>query len=118
MDFRYWPKFLPIVGALALGAVLIPVARADDDVKTVKLTIKDHKLTPERIELPSGSKAELTVTNEGPGTEEFESAALRIEKLIPMGKSITVKIGPLRSGTYDLIGDFHADTCKGTLVVP
>jgi hypothetical protein len=117
MDFRHPRSLGPGALLLVICGLLAAPARADDDLKVVKLTIKDHKLVPDRIELPSGSKAELTVTNEGPGTEEFESAALRIEKLIPMGKSITVKIGPLRSGTYDLTGDFHADSCKGTLVV-
>jgi hypothetical protein len=84
----------------------------------VAIQIKDHKMTPERIELPAGSKAELVVTNADADTEEFESKSLRIEKLVPPGRSLTFKIGPLRSGSYDLFGDFHAETCKGTIVVP
>ena len=93
------------------------VAQADE-LRKIDVQIKDHHFVPDRIELPAGSKVELVVTNADADTEEFESKSLKIEKLVPAGKTLSFKIGPLRSGTYDLFGEFHAETCKGTIVVP
>ncbi len=81
------------------------------------LRIKDHKLIPEKLTFPKGERIELTVINEGPGTEEIESNTMRIEKIIPEGKSVTLKIGPLKPGTYEIFGEFHMATCTGTVVV-
>jgi hypothetical protein len=81
------------------------------------LTIKDHRFTPEHLTLAAGEAAELVVKNQGDDTEELESRGLRLEKLVPAGQSITVRIGPLKAGAYDLFGDFHAATCKAELVV-
>ena len=104
-----------------LGAVVVAAAsfagsaRADD--AAVQLQIKDHALVPAKLSVAHGRRFELVVTNAGPGTEEIESKGLRIEKIIPEGQSVTIRLGPLKPGTYDLFGDFHLDTCVGTLVV-
>jgi len=112
-----FPKFI-LIGTVSLMSLMPHVARADDGLQAVQLQIQDHHFSPAQLTLPAGSKAELTVTNLGPGTEELESRSLRIEKLIPAGKTISIKIGPLKSGTYDLFGDFHPETCKSELIVP
>jgi hypothetical protein len=82
-----------------------------------ELHIKDHKLVPDKLTFPRGERVELVVHNDGPGTEEIESKSMRIEKIIPEGKSVTLKIGPLKPGTYDLFGEFNMATCTGTVVV-
>jgi len=100
---------------LALAGVLLSgMAQADD---LPRLTIKDHKFQPERLEVPAGVKFRLTVRNDDPTAEEFESFELNREKVVPPGKEIPVFLGPLESGRqYPFFGDFHRDTAKGVLV--
>jgi hypothetical protein len=99
---------------MVVASIWASAAHADD--APVKLQIKDHKLVPDKLTVAHGKRFELEVTNAGPGAEEIESKALRIEKIIPEGQSVTIRLGPLKAGTYDLFGDFHLDTCVGTLV--
>jgi plastocyanin len=84
----------------------------------LEIAIRDHKFVPAQLTAPAGEVVELVVTNEGPGSEEFESKALRVERIIAQGKTVTLRVGPLKPGTYDLFGEFHMDTCLGTLTVP
>lgn len=84
----------------------------------LKVVIKDHKFSPDRLTAPRGEAFEIEVVNEGPGAEEFESAGMRLEKIIPEGKSAVLRVAPLKSGTYDMFGEFHLTTCTGTVVVP
>src|SRR5688572_27071295 len=100
--------------ASLLGALAISSSSLAAPAFTVR--IKDHKLIPDKLTFPKGERIELTVINEGPGTEEFESNSMRIEKIIPEGKSVTLKIGPFKPGTYEMFGEFNMATCTGSVV--
>jgi hypothetical protein len=106
-----------------LAAVLCPglmllafvsAARAADEPFT--LTLKDHRFEPTVIEIPAGKKVKLVVRNLDTTPEEFDSAALNREKVIAGGGEGTIWIGPLDAGTYDFIGEYHADTAKGQVI--
>jgi hypothetical protein len=79
-------------------------ANAED---TFELTIKDHKYTPEVLNVKANEKFKIKVKNEDSTSEEFESRSLVIEKFIGPKNSATVILGPLKPGTYDFFGDFH-----------
>jgi plastocyanin len=83
----------------------------------VTLVAKDGKFEPETLEVSKDTKIEILVKNEGSDAEEFESQELHREKIIPPGKSVRIKIGPLKEGTYNFYGDFHQETAKGKIVV-
>lgn len=85
--------------------------------REVTLTCKDGVFTPNTIEMTAGEKIDLMVQNEGKTAEEFESIELNREKVIPPGRTIKIKIGPLAPGTYGFYGEFHSDTAKGKIVV-
>ncbi len=106
------PRLIP-------SATIVLFAFASEALATPAFTlrIKDHKLIPNKLTFPKGERVELTVINEGPGTEEIESNTMRIEKIIPEGKSVTLRIGPLKPGTYEIFGEFNMATCTGTVVV-
>ncbi|HEX6959040.1 MAG TPA: cupredoxin domain-containing protein [Ferrovibrio sp.] len=80
------------------------------------LTIKDHKFDPATLQVPAGKRFELVVKNADATPEEFESKSLRREKIIKGGDQATIKLGPLKPGTYDFFGEFHEDTAKGNIV--
>ena len=106
-----------LAAAFVLSAVFLapPVtARADDE--PIILTIKDHRFTPEIVEVPAGKKIKLLVRNEDPTPEEFESYELNREKVIPGGSQAVVIIGPLEPGTYEFFGEFNIDTAQGKIV--
>ena len=87
-------------------------ARADDYV----LTIKDHVFTPTEIKVPANQRVMITVVNEDATPEEFDSSALKVEKVVAGKSKGVVRIGPLKPGRYPFIGEYHEATAKGVVV--
>ena len=103
--------------ALIIGAFLVAssgLAQADDPQFT--LVIKDHRFTPAELQVPAGVKVKLLVKNQDSTPEEFESAKLHREKVVPPGQEILVIVGPLDAGTYEFFGDFHKESAQGKLI--
>jgi high-affinity iron transporter len=104
---------LAIAAVASLATVIaVPAARAEDPL----LTIRNHRFEPARIEVPAGAKFKLMVKNADSTAEEFESASLKREKLVPPGQTVTIFLGPLAPGEYKFVGEFHQDTAQGILV--
>ena len=72
--------------------------------------------SPWRIKVPAGKRLAITVINDDPLSEEFNSSALKVEKVIAGKSQGVVHISPLRPGTYDFMGEYHSDTAKGHVV--
>ncbi len=83
----------------------------------IELVIENHKFIPEILKVPAGKKIKLTVINKDDTVEEFESADLKREKIIPSNGQIKLNIGPLNPGKYEFMGEFHQDTAKGMIIV-
>jgi plastocyanin len=82
-----------------------------------KIVIKDHKFNPETLTIPAGKKVKISVENQDPTPEEFESHELNREKVIPGNKKAVIFVGPLNPGTYSYFGEFHPETAQGKIVV-
>jgi hypothetical protein len=83
----------------------------------IRITIKDHRFEPAKIEVPADTKLKLVVKNADATPEEFESKVLRIERVILGGRSATFRVRPLSKGqTYKFFGEFHEDTAQGELI--
>jgi plastocyanin len=108
--FRWVVMGLTVVGASALGAV--PAGAQAE----IALTIENNRFQPEEIRVKANSPFVLVITNKDKAPEEFESHDLRIEKVIPAGKTIRVKVNGLKPGTYGFVGEYHAKTAKGRIV--
>jgi hypothetical protein len=104
--------------ALFTAAVSLAVlpALADDPVQ-MTIVIKDHKFDPMDIKVPAGKVIELTVDNQDPTPEEFESATLKVEKVIPGSSKGKVRFGPLNPDVHLFIGEFNQATARGTVTV-
>ena len=85
------------------------------EMKEYKIVIKNHKFSPQNLDIPVGVKVKLIVENKDKTIEEFDSHDLNREKIIGGGKSATVYIGPLEAGVYKYDGEFNAETAKGTI---
>ncbi|HEY7665618.1 MAG TPA: cupredoxin domain-containing protein [Xanthobacteraceae bacterium] len=100
--------------ALALMALTLPSVGAL--AQEFNLVIRGHKFEPAEIRIPAGKRVSIYVSNEDATPEEFDSTALKVEKVIPGKSRGLVRVGPLDPGRYEFIGEFHADTAKGVVI--
>jgi len=101
--------------ALPTAAAVAPSVTAAT-AQEFNLVIRDHRFEPAEIRVPAGKRVSLYVANEDATPEEFDSAALKVEKVIAGKSKALVRIGPLAAGRYEFIGEFHADTAKGAVI--
>ena len=85
------------------------------DVVTVSLVAKDGKFEPATIEVPAGKRIKIEVSNEGKSPIEFESKALKFEKVLAPGAKSSVVVNPLKPGEYGFFDEFHPEA-KGKIV--
>lgn len=90
-------------------------ALAEDPIK-IEISIRDHRFEPAEIHVPMGKPALLTIRNDDATAEEFESAALKVEKVVPATAAVTVRLRPLGPGRFPFLGDYHPDTAQGVLI--
>lgn len=98
---------LVVVGTLATVMAAGAVARAADPLKEIPVTIEKSKFQPDEIRVKSGAPFVLVITNKDAKAAEFESKDLRVEKVIPAGKTMRVRVRSLKPGTYAFVDDFN-----------
>lgn len=104
--------------ALALATTVFwAAANATDAIEPeFRIVIKDHKFTPAVLAVPAGQKIRLTVENQDPTPEEFESYDFNREKVVAGNGRIVVFVGPLKPGKYEFFGDFNPSLARGWIV--
>jgi hypothetical protein len=90
-------------------------ARAEDAFST-SITIRGHRFEPSELHVPAGKRILLTVINADPLSEEFDSPALKVEKVIAGNSQGIVRVAPLIPGTYEFVGEYHEETAKGWVI--
>lgn len=98
-----------------LSLFVLPAIAFGADVEQT-LVIKDHRFSPAEIRVPAGQKVKLTIDNQDPTSEEFESHELNREKVIPGNRKGVVFIGPLKPGKYPFFGEFNSKTAQGVVI--
>lgn len=98
---------------LSLAASVSVAYAADHEAK---LTIQNHRFSPEELVVPAGKKVKLVVENKDATPEEFESHDLNREKVVAGNASITVYIGPLTPGRYNYVGEYNEKTARGVII--
>ena len=112
---------MQLVSAVVLGlgvavGIGAPLALADESAR-VSVTLKDHKFSPAEPTAPAGKPIVIEVENQDKTPAEFESKALRVEKVVPGGGKITVQVRALAPGRYRFFDDYHESTTEGFIVV-
>jgi plastocyanin len=87
-----------------------------EETFSATITIRDHRFEPSEIRVPAGKRISLTVINADPLSEEFDSSALKVEKVIAGKSQGVVHISPLKPGHYDFVGEYHDQTAKGQVI--
>lgn len=103
---------------ITAAALLLGLAHAATaaDPASINVTIHDHRFTPAEVHVQAGQPAMLVIDNQDATAEEVESDALKVEKVVPAGKQLTVRLRPLKPGRYSFFGDYHQKTAQGVVV--
>lgn len=101
---------------LAIASLISFSALAADKAAPYEIILKEHRFSPEALHVPANTKFSIIIHNQDASAEEFESHELKREKIIPANGKITVRLGPLKPGTYHYFGEYNEATAKGTII--
>lgn len=82
----------------------------------IVIVIRNHKFEPAEVRVPANKRLTITVINDDPTAEEFESMPLKVEKIIAGKSKATIRIGPLAPGRYKFFGEFNEATAQGVII--
>jgi plastocyanin len=112
----HFPIGRAVAGVAIMAGLWLSSATPVAAQTAIDVTIKDHHFTPAEIHVRAGKPALLNIKNEDATAEEFDSSALKIEKVIGGGSEGTVRLRPLDPGRYPFIGEYHSDTAQGVVI--
>lgn len=99
---------LLLLVAFATAVPLARVVEAQDKASEVALTSANQAFSPAELKVKAGQPFVLVVTNNDPKKAiEVENKDLRIEKVVPAGKTVKIRVRALKPGTYVFFDDFH-----------
>jgi len=99
-----------------LSLLFLGVVGHAEDTFTASIVLRNHRFEPAEIDVPAGQRILLHLKNEDPMSEEFDSTALKVEKVFAGNSEGVIRISPLNPGRYDFMGEYHSDTAKGVVV--
>lgn len=105
-----------LVAMVGVFALWFAASAHAEDSTAIDVTIKDHQFTPSEIHVPANKPATLNIKNEDSAAEEFDSSALKVEKVISGGQQGAVHLRPLKPGQYPFMGEYHSSTAKGVVI--
>ena len=83
---------------------------------SVSLALSDHHFSPAEIYVKANTPTTVTLANNDDQVEEFDSTALRIEKVVAAHSTGTMRWRPLAPGRYPFMGEFHSSTAQGVVI--
>jgi uncharacterized cupredoxin-like copper-binding protein len=101
--------------ALTFSFAVAQAALAED-LPEIAITLKDHKFTPSEVHVSTGKPVVLVITNQDAEADEFEMHLPALEKVVPPGGTVKVRLRPLGPGSFPFMGEFHAETAKGVII--
>ena len=108
-------RHVTLVAVLAMAFGTVAAATAADPAE-IPLVIEKNRFQPDVIKVKAGAPFVLVITNKDKGPEELDMAQPRIEKVIPGGKTVRLKMPALKPGKYPFVGEYHSETAKATIV--
>jgi len=99
---------------IAAALLLIAVPALADTPIAVHL--KNHKFSPAIITVKANQPSMIRLFNDDDTADEFDSASLKIEKVVPGHASANIRIRALAPGKYPFMGEYHAATAQGAVI--
>jgi plastocyanin len=100
----------------AIVALLILSATPVLADEPIQVTLQNHKFTPSEIQVKANTPAVIALTNKDATAEEFDSTALKVEKVVAGNSSGNIRIRALAPGRYPFMGEYHPGTAQGVVV--
>ena len=100
---------------LLLSALLLVATPVMAD-EPITLTLQNHKFTPAEIHVKANKPSMITMVNKDATAEEFDSTALKVEKVVAGNSKGNIRIRALKPGRYPFMGEYHAGTAQGVVV--
>jgi hypothetical protein len=97
-----------------LASLIAPSALAD--APSPMLVLVGHKFLPTEIHVKANQANVITLVNKDDTAEEFDSTALKVEKVVDGHDQGDVRIRPLSPGRYTFMGEFHSATAQGVVI--
>ena len=94
--------------------LLAPAPAFADDA--IPVTLQNHKFAPAVIHVKANAPAMILLTNKDATAEEFDSTALKVEKVVAGNSSGNVRLRALAPGRYPFMGEYHPGTAQGVVV--
>ena len=98
---------------IAALVMLAAPAFADDPIA---VTLQNHKFSPAQIHVKANTPSVIALTNRDATAEEFDSTALKIEKVVAGNSRGNVRLRALAPGKYPFMGEYHSDTAQGFVI--
>ncbi|MEI9993443.1 MAG: cupredoxin domain-containing protein [Rhizomicrobium sp.] len=99
---------------IAAGLLLLAVpAFAGTPISVV---LKNHRFTPSTIHVKAGEPNVLVLSNNDDTADEFDSTALKVEKVVAGHGTGNIRLRPLAPGKYPFMGEYHSDTAQGVVI--
>jgi Cupredoxin-like domain len=108
-------RFLAMTCAVVVAGICAGSLSAEESA-AVAISVKAHQFDPAELHAPANKPLAIRVKNLDGTPMEFESKALRVEKVISAGGEGVVNVRALAPGRYEFFDDFHQQT-RGFLVV-
>jgi hypothetical protein len=99
---------------VVLPLLIAAPAFADDPIP---VTLQGHKFSPAEIHVKANTPTVIALSNKDATAEEFDSTALQVEKVVAGNSSGNVRLRALAPGRYPFMGEYHATTAQGVVVV-
>jgi hypothetical protein len=101
------------LAGFVLGLAFAAPAVADD---AINVTLKNHRFTPAVIHVRANAPVTIHLFNQDPTADEFDSSALKVEKVVSGNSDGMVRIRPLSPGKYPFMGEYHSATAQGVVI--
>jgi plastocyanin len=101
---------------VVISALFAAAPAYAQDATKIAVAIKDHHFAPSEIHVPVGKPTVLRITNQDATPEEFDSSALKVEKVVSGNQTAEVRLRPLGPGRYPFMGEYHSNTAQGVVV--
>jgi Cupredoxin-like domain len=101
-----------------VAAVLVSasVPAAASAAAPLPMTLKNHRFTPAEVRVKAGEPSVIALRNDDDTAEEFDSTALKVEKVVAGHSSGNVRLRPLSPGRYPFMGEYHSETAQGVVI--
>jgi Cupredoxin-like domain len=104
-----------VIARLAFAAALLAAAPVLAD-GPIAVTLQNHLFTPAVIHVKANTPVVIALTNKDGQAEEFDSTALKVEKVVAGNSEGDVHIRPLSPGKYPFMGEYHFETAQGVVI--